>query len=446
MEEKERTKAEKDPKRVPFEQRNNPPQHPRVGYPPILDISYFRHFLITLQNRNPMDDEPIWAVDRVVALTSGSAITIPKNANEFAIKDIDKILEEDFDALLDEGSEILYSIEGTILEEKLFAEFDEFMAMTVDENSKSESDTEEPPFETITFNTDYKIKTYLEEPPTDLDLKPLPNNLEYTIMHTDLSALRHLFKKQDAKLRLIRWILLLQEFDFEIKDRKGTENVAADHLSRIKNDKTSDESIVDDNFPRETLMEMNTEDEPWFTDFANYLVSDIIPKGMTFLALGWHLQEIHVTWNHLEKKQKDHGPTPNLLKIHAYRAWRRHNNSNDDEVLNELIEYENVGVLCREREINSFDGDDLACQCMIEFRKFVTYFDPFLPMNIITRKAYNTIMVEGLESTGKNLVIVVGDVYVFVGSFTYITDFVVLEDKREFIQINKAEVVMGKPF
>nr|GEZ20604.1 reverse transcriptase domain-containing protein [Tanacetum cinerariifolium] len=45
---------------------------------------------------------------------------------------IDEISEEDFDALLDEGSWILYSIEGTPLEEKLFAEFDEFMAMTVE--------------------------------------------------------------------------------------------------------------------------------------------------------------------------------------------------------------------------------------------------------------------------------------------------------------------------
>ncbi|GJS81843.1 reverse transcriptase domain-containing protein [Tanacetum coccineum] len=106
--------------------------------------------------------------------------------------------------------------------------------------------------------------------------------LSKTIVHIDHLALRYLFKKQDAKPRLIRWILLLQEFDIEIKNRKGIENVAADHLSRIENEETSDDSEVDDNFPRETLMEMNTEDEPWFADFANYLVSDIIPKGMTY--------------------------------------------------------------------------------------------------------------------------------------------------------------------
>nr|GEZ53390.1 hypothetical protein [Tanacetum cinerariifolium] len=104
------------------------------------------------------------------------------------------------------------------------------------------------------------------------------------------------------------------------------------------------------------------------------------------------------------------------------------NDSDGGEVLNELIEYENVGMLRCERAINSFDGNDLAFQCTIGFRKFVAYFDPFLPKNIITRKAYDTIMVEGLESIGKNLVAIVRDVYVFVGNFTYITDFVFLED------------------
>ncbi|GKB95266.1 reverse transcriptase domain-containing protein [Tanacetum coccineum] len=64
----------------------------------------------------------------------------------FSIDVIDEILEEDFDALLDEGSKILHSIEGTLLEEEIFAEFDKFMAMIADENSDSESDTEDPPF------------------------------------------------------------------------------------------------------------------------------------------------------------------------------------------------------------------------------------------------------------------------------------------------------------
>ncbi|GJX94829.1 hypothetical protein Tco_0349415 [Tanacetum coccineum] len=109
-----------------------------------------------------------------------------------------------------------------------------------------------------------------------------PPLISKIIVHIDHSALRHLFKKQDAKPRLIRWILLLQEFYIEIKDIKGTENVAADHLSQIENDETSDDSEVDDNFPGEALMEINIKDEPWFADFANYLVSDIILKGMTY--------------------------------------------------------------------------------------------------------------------------------------------------------------------
>ncbi|GJT87867.1 reverse transcriptase domain-containing protein [Tanacetum coccineum] len=73
-------------RRVPFEQRNEPPAQPKVVYALILDINYFRPFLDILENYNPMDDEPMWAADRVVAPTLGSAITIPETANEFAIK------------------------------------------------------------------------------------------------------------------------------------------------------------------------------------------------------------------------------------------------------------------------------------------------------------------------------------------------------------------------
>ncbi|GJZ91620.1 reverse transcriptase domain-containing protein [Tanacetum coccineum] len=132
--------------------------------------------------------------------------------------------------------------------------------------------------------------------------------LSKTIVHTNHSALKHLFKKQDTKPRLIRWILLLQEFDIEIKNRKGTENVAADHLSRIENDESSDDSEVDDNFPGETLMEINTKDEPWFADFANYLVADIIPKGMTYQQKNKFFSDLkHYFWEepHLFKVCSD---------------------------------------------------------------------------------------------------------------------------------------------
>ncbi|GJT29180.1 reverse transcriptase domain-containing protein, partial [Tanacetum coccineum] len=100
----------------------------------------------------------------------------------FSINVIDEILEEYFDALLDEGSKILHSIEGTVLKEEIFSKFDKFIVMVSNENYDSESDTEEPPFEKITINTDYKIKKSLEEPSTDLKLKPLPENLEYVVL------------------------------------------------------------------------------------------------------------------------------------------------------------------------------------------------------------------------------------------------------------------------
>ncbi|GJX54590.1 hypothetical protein Tco_0282959 [Tanacetum coccineum] len=63
----------------------------------------------------------------------------------------------------------------------------------------------------------------------------------------------------------------------------GTENVVADHLSRIEYDETSDDNDVDDNFPSGTLMEITTKDIPWFADFANYLstmVGDLVDKGV----------------------------------------------------------------------------------------------------------------------------------------------------------------------
>ncbi|GJS95881.1 reverse transcriptase domain-containing protein [Tanacetum coccineum] len=318
-----------------------------------------------------------------------------------------------FDALLDEGSKILHSIERTLLEEEIFAEFDEFIAMTADENYDSESDTEDPPFEKITINSDCKIKTSLEEPPTDLELNPLPDNLEYVFLeepsflsviissqlskenknklvsvlkkHKEAFAwktidipgicpsfckhkiqllddkkpvvqkqrrlnpnMQEVIKKEIVKLldtdfsKIARPIIKLlesdtpfefddeclkafellkekltcapvivspnwnlpfklmcdaidfvvgvvlgqkDEFDIEIKDRKGTKNVSTDHLSRIENDKSSDDSDVDDNFSRETLMEINTKYEPYVELYGK--------DGKTFIVNGHRLKLYH---------------------------------------------------------------------------------------------------------------------------------------------------------
>ena len=79
-----------------------------------------------------------------------------------------------------------------------------------------------------------------------------------TVVYSDHAAVRYLMSKQDAKPRLIRWILLLQEFNLTIKDKKGVENVVADHLSRLTNESLIDTTPLNDSFPDEFLFSVNT--------------------------------------------------------------------------------------------------------------------------------------------------------------------------------------------
>ncbi|GJR38341.1 reverse transcriptase domain-containing protein [Tanacetum coccineum] len=76
-----------------------------------------------------------------------------------------------------------------------------------------------------------------------------------SVVYTEHSVLKYIFNKKDAKARLLRWVLLLQEFDFKVIDTKGAKNYDADHLSRLENpyENVFDPKEINETFPLETL-------------------------------------------------------------------------------------------------------------------------------------------------------------------------------------------------
>ena len=95
------------------------------------------------------------------------------------------------------------------------------------------------------------------------------------IIFTNHSALKYLLTKQDAKARLSRWDLLLQELNLQIKDKKGVENVVADHLSRLTIIHNTLRPPINDEFPEESLLLM--ENAPWYAHISNFLAIREIP-------------------------------------------------------------------------------------------------------------------------------------------------------------------------
>ncbi|GJW50813.1 reverse transcriptase domain-containing protein [Tanacetum coccineum] len=124
-----------------------------------------------------------------------------------------------------------------------------------------------------------------------------------SIVYTDHSALKYLFAKKDAKARLLRWVLLLQEFDFKVIDTKGAENYAADHLSRLENpyENVFDPKEINENFPLETLNMVTSRGDPstpWFADYANYHAGNFIIKGMSTQQKNKFFKDVkHYFWD-----------------------------------------------------------------------------------------------------------------------------------------------------
>ena len=91
------------------------------------------------------------------------------------------------------------------------------------------------------------------------------------VIFTDHSALKYLLTKHNSKAQLIRWVLLLQEFNIQIRDKKGVENVVADHLSRLTIAHNTHNPPIFDEFPKESLLTVSI--APWYAHIANFLVT-----------------------------------------------------------------------------------------------------------------------------------------------------------------------------
>ncbi|GJS19361.1 reverse transcriptase domain-containing protein [Tanacetum coccineum] len=139
-----------------------------------------------------------------------------------------------------------------------------------------------------------------------------------SVVYTDHSALKYLFAKKDSKARLLRWVLLLQEFDFNVIDTKGAKNLVADHLSQVENpyENVLDPKEVNEKFPLETLNMVTSRSDsstPWFVDYANYHAGNFIIKGMSSQQKNKFFKDVkHYFWD-----------DPYLFKICADQMiWR----------------------------------------------------------------------------------------------------------------------------
>ena len=130
------------------------------------------------------------------------------------------------------------------------------------------------------------------------------------IVLSDHASLKYLLTKKESKSLLIRWILLLQEFDLDIKDQQGRENAAADHLLRIQ---AEDSHIINENFPNESILAIDCKPLPWYANIINYLVAGVTPDDGDYATQKKFFKEVkHYFYDE-----------PELFKLGADDIFRR---------------------------------------------------------------------------------------------------------------------------
>ncbi|GJQ91123.1 reverse transcriptase domain-containing protein [Tanacetum coccineum] len=180
------------------------------------------------------------------------------------------------------------------------------------------------PFELICDASDFAIEAQIHYTTKEKEMLAVVYDFEKfqpylvlskSIVYTDHSTLKYLMNKQDAKPRLLRWVLFLQEFDITIHDKKGSENLTADHLSRLENPHKDvlENKDINEHFPLETLGVISNGSTPWFADYANYHAGNFIIKGMTTQQKKKFFKDVkHYLWDN-----------PYLFRICADQIIRR---------------------------------------------------------------------------------------------------------------------------
>nr|GEV16877.1 reverse transcriptase domain-containing protein [Tanacetum cinerariifolium] len=239
-----------------------------------------------------------------IVSTSYPTLT-PFRDSDFLLEEVDAFLALEDDLTSPEVNHSYFDTEGDIILLEAFLNDDPSLPPPTQGNYLPQVQKE---LKICEAKTD---KSLIDEPP-EVELKGLPPHLEYAFLEGDdklpviiakdlsdeekaalitiLMSHKRLrnssTSRKDSKARLLRWVLLLQEFKFKVIDTKGAENLATDHLSRLENPHQNvlDPKEINETLPLETLNMVSfrgNSSTPWFAHFANYHAGNFVVKGMS---------------------------------------------------------------------------------------------------------------------------------------------------------------------